>query len=452
MTRNSVLLLDDEPGVRAAIRNYLEAHGLDVVEAQDCRSAEEAFVAAHPDLAILDYQLPDGSALDLLPRLRAIDSVVPIIILTGFGSIDLAVRAIKEGADQFLTKPVELPALVVLVERLIEARREHRRQLAVRASRSRDVIDPFLGSSQAIRELADRAQRILASESPILILGETGTGKGVVARWLHEHGPRAAEAFVDVNCAALTREFLETELFGHEKGAYTGAVTSKQGLFEVADRGTVFLDEIGDVDVQVQPKLLKVIEEGRFRRLGAVRDRQVDVHLLAATHQNLAGLVREQRFRSDLYYRVGAIVLEVPPLRQRGDDVLLIADYYLRRLPARLGRDDVRLAPDAAEALRGYAWPGNIRELHNIIERAVLLSDRPELRAADLGLTHSPQVAPSTCGADSALTLEEVERRQIETVLREEGGRIEPAARRLGIHRSSLYSKIKRYGLAVSRS
>jgi DNA-binding NtrC family response regulator len=452
MTRNRVLLLDDEPGVRAPIRSYLEAHGLDVTEAQDCRSAEEAFVAAHPDLAILDYQLPDGSALDLLPRLKAIDSGVPVIILTGYGSIDLAVRAIKEGADQFLTKPVELPALVVLIERLIEARREHRRQLAVRAARSGDVIDPFLGSSSAIRALADRAQRILASESPILILGETGTGKGVVARWLHERGPRAAEAFVDVNCAALTREFLETELFGHEKGAYTGAVTSKQGLFEVADRGTVFLDEIGDVDVQVQPKLLKVIEEGRFRRLGAVRDRQVDVHLIAATHQDLAGLVREQRFRSDLYYRVGAIVLEVPPLRERGEDVLLIAHYYLRRLPARLGRDDVRLAPDAAEALRRYAWPGNIRELHNIIERAVLLSDRPELRAADLGLTHSAPLEPSNISADSALTLEEVERRQIETVLREEGGRIEPAARRLGIHRSSLYSKIKRYGLAVSRS
>jgi DNA-binding NtrC family response regulator len=348
-----------------------------------------------------------------------------------------------------LTKPVELPALVVILGRLIETRRERRRQRAGRATRGRQVIDPFVGESPAIRRLREQAERVLATESPLLILGETGTGKGVLARWLHDNGLRAEEALIDVNCAGLTREFLETELFGHEKGAYTGAVAPKPGLLEVADRGSVFLDEIGDVDPAVQPKLLKVLEEKRFRRLGGVQDRQVDIRLIAATHQDLGQLVEQKKFRGDLYYRIGAIMLRIPPLREREADVLTLARHFMERFPASLGRGDVSLTPAAEQALTAYPWPGNIRELRNVLERAVLLANRAALRPEDLGFAERPVSAPAA--PDTGLTLEQLERRHIEAVLREEGGRIESAARRLGIHRSSLYNKVKRYGLDVSR-
>ncbi len=447
--RGRILIVDDEPSIRLAIRLFLETRGAEVTEAGDCASAEREFGCASPDVAIVDYQLPDGNALELLPRLRALDPTVPLVILTGFGSIDLAVRAIKEGADQFLTKPVEMPTLAVLLERLIETRRDRRRSAAGRVSRSREQIDPFRGESQAIRSLAAQASRLLASESPILLQGETGTGKGVLARWFHENGPRADEAFVDVNCAGLSREFLETELFGHEKGAYTGAVSTKQGLLEVAHKGTVFLDEIGDVDPQVQPKLLKVIEERRFRRLGGIQDRQVDVRLITATHQDLLQAVEERRFRSDLYYRICAIAIKVPPLRERGSDVCILARSFLDEFAA-LGRGPLVFSPEAELSLRRYHWPGNIRELRNVIERAALLSDGPTITPEGLGLAPRPQTA--AIETDTSLTLEELERRHIEAVLAEVGGRVDAAARRLGIHRSSLYNKLKRYRAEPSES
>jgi DNA-binding NtrC family response regulator len=431
------------------MREYLTQQGYGVDEADSLRTAEDVFRAARPDVAIVDYLLPDGNALSLLPRLKGIDPAVPLIILTGHGSIDLAVQAIKEGAEQFLTKPVELPALNVVIQRLVENRRALRMQAATTSRQARQAIDPFVGDSPAIRELAEQARKVVPSESPILIQGETGTGKGVLARWLHQKGSRAGEAFVDLNCAGLSREFLETELFGHEKGAFTGAVASKTGLFEVADRGTVFLDEIGDVDPQLQPKLLKVLEEKRFHRLGDVRERWVDVRLIAATHQDLGRLVREGRFRSDLYYRISTIPLFVPPLRERGEDIPVIADSLLQGSSFDLARGPVRLSADAAEALRAYPWPGNIRELRNVLERALLLSDGNVLRRGDLRFSQS--AGTDSTNPDSDLTLLEVERRHIERVLKEERGRVEQAARRLGIPRSSLYHKIKKFNISSSK-
>jgi DNA-binding NtrC family response regulator len=314
----------------------------------------------------------------------------------------------------------------------------------------RERVDPFLGVSAATRQLADLARRILASGSPVLIEGETGTGKGVLARWLHENGPRAEEAFVDINCAGLSREFLETELFGHEKGAFTGAQAAKTGLLELADRGTVFLDEIGDVDLQVQPKLLKVLEEKQFRRLGGVQDRLVDIRLIAATHQQLDRLVAEKAFRSDLYYRVSALVLHVPPLRERREDIPLLARHFLRELGMNVRHADLTLSPEAEQILVRHPWPGNIRELRNFIERAVLLSSggRLELGPLEPGIESQAARPPQT---NTQLTLLELEKDHIAAVLAEENGRIEPAARRLGIHRSSLYNKIKRHGIDLSR-
>src|SRR6185503_8938692 len=246
MARNKVLVVDDEPGVRFGIRDFLEHQGYEIEEADSCHEAQHLFRSSRPDIVIADYMLPDGTALDLLPRLKDIDSGIPLLVLTAHGSIDLAVRAIKEGAEQFLTKPLELPALQVILQRLLEKQRNAHKQLASKSRQVRQAIDPFIGNSAAITALAAQARRVLSTESPVLILGETGSGKGVLARWLHENSPRAEEAFVDLNCAGLSRELLETELFGHEKGAFTSATASKQGLFEVAHRGSIFLDEVGD--------------------------------------------------------------------------------------------------------------------------------------------------------------------------------------------------------------
>jgi DNA-binding NtrC family response regulator len=448
VSRGRILLVDDEASVRFGIRDFLETHGFEVLEADTVAEAERLFRARRPEVAVVDYALPDGNALELLPRLRAHDPRAALVVLTAHGSIELAVRAIKEGAEQFLTKPVELAALLVVLERQVERQRAERRQAAGSSREEREAVDPFLGTSAAIRAVAADAARLVESDSPILIEGETGAGKGVLARWLHQHGRRAKEAFVDVNCAGLGRELLEAELFGHEKGAFTGAVGAKVGLLQVADRGTLFLDEIGDLQLEVQPKLLKVLEEQRFRRVGDVRDREVDVRLIAATHQDLAALVRERAFRSDLFFRIAALRLRMPPLRERAEDIPLLAEGFLARLAHELGRHGLSLSEDARRALLAYPWPGNIRELRNVLERAVLLSRGPVLAPSDLRFD---AVAASGRDAgdadDSTATLAEVERRHIERVLAEEGGHVERAAKRLGVPRSSLYERLKRHGI-----
>ncbi len=449
MARNKVLVVDDESAVRFGIRDFLEQQGYEIEDADSCQDAQHLFRTSRPDIVIADYMLPDGTALDLIPRLKEIDPDIPLLVLTAHGSIDLAVRAIKEGAEQFLTKPLELPTLQVILQRLLQRQRNHHKQLASKKRQVRQAIDPFIGTSSAIRTLAEQTRKVLASESPILILGETGTGKGVLARWMHENGPRADEAFVDLNCAGLTRELLETELFGHEKGAFTSATASKQGLFEVAHRGTIFLDEVGDVDLQIQPKLLKVLEEKRFRRVGDVRDRQVDVRLIAATHQDLGQFVREKKFRDDLYFRISTIPLAFPALRERVEDIPVVAQYLLDKVSADLSRGGIAIDDDCVKALQAYSWPGNVRELRNVIERAVLLSEQKTIGLHDLHFDgHTSVGAPFL---DSRLTLVELEKQHIERVLQEELGRVEKAAKRLGIPRSSLYQKIKKHQIQMSK-
>ena len=457
MSNQRVLIVDDEERIRFAVRDFLELQDYDVVEADGAAAAEKMVREARPDAAVLDYGLPDGNALDLLPRIKAIDPELPVVILTGQGTIELAVRAIKEGADHFLLKPVELPALLILLQRLLERGRTHRRELANQASRDRRrPIDPFQGGGPTMQRLGEQAAKMADTDSPVLILGETGVGKGVVARWLHAHSPRATEAIVDLNCAGLARELLESELFGYAKGAFTGAAANKLGLLEVAHRGTVFLDEIGDVDPLVQPKLLTVLEDKRFRRLGDVQDRSVDLRLIAATSHDLNRLAHEQKFRSDLYFRISTLVLRVPPLRERPDDIPALAAEMVAWLSRDRGRKPVTLSADAMRALQAYAWPGNVRELRNVLERAVLLSGTDTLQPADLHFDSAPAAAGMGAHAHSAydgsLSLLEVERRHIEAVLREVNGRVADAATRLGVPRSTLYQKIKNLGIEVSKS
>lgn len=442
--RGKVLLVEDEPQFHHMVKDYLEANGHEVTVAETCAEAEQYWRTSRPDIAIFDYNLPDGNALDLLPRLKAVHSSVPVIVLTGFGSIELAVEAIKLGAEQFLTKPPELPALMMVMQRCLENQRNRNKQMAENSRAARARINPFLGTSRAIRMLEETAQKVISSETTILIQAETGAGKGVLARWFHQNGPRADEAFVDLNCAGLSKDLLETELFGHQKGAFTGAVQNKAGLLEIADRGTVFLDEVGDVDLTIQPKLLKVLEDKQFRRLGDVRDRRVDARLIAATHQDLTALVRENRFRGDLYFRISAIRLRIPPLRERVEDIPVVARYVLERLCADLANGPIELSESAVASLKAYAWPGNIRELRNVLERAMLLTESRVLEPKDL---HFDTFAESSSYRSEATTLGELEREHIQRVLRQEQGHVGSAAKKLGIARSSLYQKLKQYGI-----
>lgn len=445
MLKDRILVVEDELAVRETISDFLQSRNYEVFVTGTCAAAEHLLRTARPDAAILDYCLPDGNALDLIPRLKAVDPTIPLIILTGFGSIDLAVEAVKLGAEHFLTKPTELATLTLMVQRGIENQRNQRKQIVEKKMQRRRTLDPFLGLSAGVSQLAETAHRVLNSDSPILIQGETGTGKGVLAQWLHQNGPRAAAPFVDLNCGALSRELLETELFGHERGAFTGAVQSKTGLLEIAHKGTVFLDEIGDMDLQVQPKLLKVLEEKQFRRLGDVRDRLVDIRLIAATHHDMARRVREKSFRSDLYFRISTIPLRTPPLRERVEDIPLLATKILGYLASDLGCISIEISPGAMRILQSYSWPGNIRELRNVMERAVLLNGGRTLTERDLHFDVESDSGSSRDG--EVMTLEDMERQYIEEILFLEGGRVEPAARRLGIPRSSLYHKIKQYGI-----
>ncbi|HYX68071.1 MAG TPA: sigma-54 dependent transcriptional regulator [Terriglobales bacterium] len=440
-----ILLLDDDEDIRRVFARYLTANGFLVEETETFAAALESFEAVRPDVAVLDFRLPDGTALDLVPKLKQLEPAIPLIVLTGFGSMELGVSLIKAGAEQCLAKPIEPPSLLLVIQKVLENSRNQQKQLASITRRRRIALDPFLGESAVIQRLAETCAKVAKSHSPVLIQGETGSGKGVLANWFHENGPRADESFVDLNCAGLTREFLETELFGYEKGAYTGAVNAKPGLLEVGHRGTIFLDEIGDVDPNVQPKLLKVVEEKRFRRMGDVRDRFVDVRLIAATHQDLRQLIENKVFRSDLYFRISTVPIAIPALRERADDIPAITAALLHRICVDMARSPAELSPRAVQRLRAYYWPGNIRELRNVLERALLLNDKPVLEPSDFAFEAKAENRPPSY--EPRWTLDELERFHIAHVFAEENNNVEKTAKRLGIAKSTLYQRLKAMNL-----
>lgn len=442
-TGDRILLVDDEPSTRVLIRSFLESSGYQILEAATCLEVQNLLAEEHPDAVILDYRLPDGDALELLPIIKEAWPDTPVLILTGHGSIDLAVHTIKLGAEQFLTKPVELESIRILLSRVLSTKRE--RNMALLQQRQvHQRLDPFLGRSPAILRLRAQAEQIAAVNYPVLIEGETGSGKGLLARWIHEHSPRRQEPLVDLNCAGLGVDFLESELFGHEKGAFTGAIAPKRGLLEVAHRGTVFFDEIGDMQPQVQAKVLKVVEEKSFRRLGGLKDRKVDIRLVAATHRDLNEEVRQERFRADLLFRIATVPIRVPSLRERPEDIADIARLLLGSVAVELGRPGLALDRKAEEKLVQYSWPGNVRELKNTLERAAILSKGTSLLPQHFALG-SPEPSRAQ-GVDTTLTLQQSERLLIEAVTDEEGGNISRAARRLGIHRSTLHEKLRKLG------
>jgi DNA-binding NtrC family response regulator len=421
--------------------NFLASQGHIVSEASNCQDANLQIQRFRPDAIVLDFYMPSGDAPQLLRLAKAAKPAIPVLVVAGQPGSSLTERAIRNGADHVLTKPVQLDQLHTAILHLLSPQKKVAAS-ATAARTQRESLDPFVGTSAAIHRLRELSNRILGSDSSILIQGETGAGKGVLANWIHRNSPRGDKPFLDLNCAGLSRELLESELFGHEKGAFTSAVNSKQGLLEVANHGTVFLDEIGDMDLQVQPKLLKVLEDRTFRRLGEVRDREVDIRLMSATHRELLELVRQQRFRSDLYFRVNIIYIQVPPLRDRVEDIPLLAQTLLSSVSRARGQQDWSISNTAMTALKSYSWPGNVRELRNVLERAALVAADGAIRPEHLYL-QAPALEVSRMGMGG--TLKQVERAYIHHVLHDEGGSIERAARRLGIPRSSLYNKMKRF-------
>ena len=451
-TQHSLLLVEDDADLRSVLARVLRELGFVVMEASTGAEALQLASTAHPEVVVTDLRLPDIDALALLPPLLAPADAPSVIILTGHGTIDVAVRAVQLGAENFLTKPVEAVTLAACVRAACVRRRLQLAQSPVtpieplRATQQRAK---FTWRSESMLELDDRVARVQSADCPLLLLGETGTGKSQLARHIHERSPRATREFVDINCAGLQRDLVESELFGHERGAFTGAHGPKPGLFELAEGGTIFFDELGDLDLGVQPKVLKVVEEKRFRRMGDVRERSANVRLLAATNLDLLGEMAQKRFRADLFYRVSTVTLSLPPLRDRQIDIVPFAQHLLARQTP-----DVSFEPDAIDLLHAYQWPGNLRELRNVVERAVLLCKSGRISASDIVFDQGPSTlggtAPESTGAVSSgvRRMDQLEREHITRALEAEGGHVESASRALGIPRSTLYQKLKAYGLS----
>jgi len=446
-----------------AIATFLERHGLTTVTAHSGEEGLRLAGEASPDVAVVDIRLPGIDGLEVLRELRAGSPGTEVIMTTAHASVASALEAMKLGAFEYLIKPVDLDKLRVVIDKAVDAQRL-RRELSY--LRRRDAngggAGEILGQSPPIRALRAQIDRVASLDSAeagaptVLVLGETGSGKEMVARAIHARGPRASGPFVEINCAAIPASLLEAELFGHEKGAYTDAKAGRAGLFEAAEGGTLFLDEIGHVDLAIQVKLLKAIEEKSVRRIGAVRPKKVDARVVAATNRDLEAAVAEGAFRADLYYRIHALTIEVPPLRARGDDVLLLAEHFLQATARRYGLPPRTLGPDARAALMAYAWPGNVRELAHMIERALLLHGGAEITVAQLGLAASRPAAPVVVERDGTVSvdfsvgpivLEDVERRLIAAALRSADWNRGRAAELLGISKETLRYRIEKFDL-----
>jgi DNA-binding NtrC family response regulator len=453
--RPRVLVIEDETLFARAVARSLEGVGYDVMGADSLLSGRKAMQAATPDLVLLDLRLPDGSGMDLLAELSALGDDRPqVLVLTAYGEIGDAVQAIKLGAADYLKKPIDLDELRLVVERVL-ATTQMRNQLDYSRERdSRVAVEGALliGESPAIQRLADQIHRLArlaggTGEPPptVLILGETGSGKDVAARLLHLSGPFRDQPFVQVDCASLPRDLIEAELFGHEKGAFTSAVGARAGLLEAAEDGTIFLDEIGELPLDLQAKLLNVIERSRTRRIGSVKERASQARIMAGTNRDLPAMIAEGQFRPDLYYRLNVITLTVPPLRERGEDILILARHFALQTARRYGLPARSFSSDALAAISRYHWPGNVRELRHLVERAVLLSHDPVISAPALALSHTPQ-AMAEAFPLKGLTLEAAERMLIEQALQDTAGNVSQAARRLGVSRMTLRYRMDKYG------
>jgi DNA-binding NtrC family response regulator len=447
-----ILVVEDDAAMAQYLQESLVEEGFAAEVALTGRGALDRIRPGDVDVVVTDLNLPDLHGLDLLREIKALADPPPhVIAITAFGSIDTAIKAMKFGAYDYLTKPFEIEELVVAVEKALGERKLHREvQRLRREVQGRYTPSNMVGKSAAMQEVFDLIRRLAQSSSNVLITGESGTGKELVARAIHYNGPRASRPFVPVNCAAIPDNLLESELFGHKRGAFTDARNDRQGMFLEADGGTIFLDEVTELPFPLQAKLLRVIQEREVRPLGASRSERIDVRIISATNRNLENLLQGGHFREDLYYRLNVINVAIPPLRDRAEDTLPLAEHFLRIYSARAAKRVTQLQPAAAKLVLGYPWPGNVRELENVMERAVALvpEDAPGVRADDLPPHIRERRSPDLlAGAvQRRLTLAELEREYIFQVLQSEAGNKTRAAQFLGLDRKTLYRKLEEYG------
>jgi two-component system nitrogen regulation response regulator GlnG len=471
----TLLVVDDEPHILLAFRRAFRPPEVNVLATESPEEALTLVRQGRPDVVVLDVQLPGQSGLELYREIRAIDSRVPVVFITGNATTDTAIRAMQLGAYEYLVKPLELAPLRQLISRALELSRLMQVPAVVDEAGQRgddDRADAIVGRCPAMLEVYKAIGRVAGQDVTALILGESGTGKELVARAIYQHSKRADRPFLAINCAAIPEQLLESELFGHEKGAFTGADRQRIGKFEQCNGGTLFLDEIGDLALVAQSKILRLLQEQKFERLGGSQTIQTDVRLLAATNQNLEALVNEGKFRQDLYYRLNVFTIHLPPLRERGDDLPLLVRHYLRRFGRELGKDVQGISPEALDVLLHYRWPGNVRELQSIVKQAllratgsVLMPDflpqtllspaaagaGPAVADGDLRQFIEAQLAAGTEGLYEA-TLRRMERLLVPLVLQHTGGNQVQAARLLGITRGSLRNKIRELGITIART
>ena len=448
-----ILIVDDENSILDTLRILLRGEGFDVATASTGREALEILPDHEPDVVVSDIRMPGFSGLDLLAAIREIDADLPVILMTAQASLQSAVQAVNQGAFYYLQKPFGNDELVALCRRATEARalKQENRQLKHEIQRREHSVEHRpIGRSRAFSEVVALAELVAPSDSTVLVTGESGTGKEVLARYIHGLSTRADGPFVSINCGALPESLLESELFGHIRGSFTGAVRDKEGLLVAARGGTFFLDEVGEMPPALQVKLLRALQEREVVPVGATEPIPIDVRIIAATNRDLEHEMRRGSFRSDLYYRLNVIALHLPPLRERPDDVPLLAEHFLKRLSQREGGRKLTVADDAMAALRCYDWPGNVRELENALERAAVLSKDNVIGTDDLSdrITEPPPMRVVSDTPHANPTLEIVERAYILYVLQAEGGNKARAAEVLGIDPSTLYRKLNRYGLA----
>jgi DNA-binding NtrC family response regulator len=451
-----ILLVEDKESLRRVLRLTLENAGYSVTEAADARAAVNAIAAGPHKLVLTDLRMPNGSGLDVLRAARAADGSIPVIVMTAFGSIDEAVQAMKDGAQEFLQKPVDSNHLLLIVERALEQERLRTENILLREEWSRRYGFPrIIGESEPIKRAVAETQRVAQTEATVLLLGESGTGKELFARAVHHLSARRERPFVAINCAAIPETLIENELFGHERGAFTGAGERHLGKFELASSGTVFLDEIGELPLAVQGKLLRVIEEKVVDRIGGRSPISVDVRVVAATNRDLKTAVEKGEFRRDLFFRLAVFPIEIPPLRERGKDISLLAKHFAAAIGKELRRREAKLSAEALQALQEHSWPGNVRELENAIERACILSDTMVLTPKDLGLQKENIDGESAAKSfDLSGTLAEaaqraaraVEKQKISAALAANENKM-TAADELGVSYKTLLTKLKDYDL-----
>ncbi|HRT06103.1 MAG TPA: sigma-54 dependent transcriptional regulator [Kiritimatiellia bacterium] len=447
-SRPVILIVDDEKNTREGLARALRGEYA-VAEAENGQRALEWLETHVADVVLTDLRMPGLDGLDLLSRLLGRESKPIVILLTAFGSVETAVEAMKRGAYDFLAKPVNLDRLDLLLRRALAERRlgDENRRLKAQLD-SKYGFENIIGTSPAMQDVFETIRQAAPTRATVLIQGESGTGKELVARALHQCSPRRDGPFVPVHCAALAPTLLESELFGHEKGAFTGATERRRGRFELADGGTLFLDEIGEIDPALQVKILRVLEERKFERVGGTETIHVDVRLVAATNRDLRARVAEGAFREDLFYRLYVVNLTLPPLRERAGDVVLLAQHYLKTLAEENGKKPMAISPEAMDVLQAYPWPGNVRELRNVIERMVVLGSGPRLTAADLpAAVRDGGAGGLALASRSGRVLRDAERQLIADALRRHQNNRTKAAQDLGISRRTLHRKLNEFGL-----